>query len=267
MRPKSVHMALPLLAALLATACQAAIIRAPGVEEEEPPDPMEIENPELFFTTDVRPILEANCASCHEDETASQGAVFLVPGDYYASVMTWEGLVVPGEPENSELLNKGDHRGPAFSANDATTVTQWIVAEAMNEEPPPPPPPPEPIMTPTFPVEEGENRIPLVDVGLPGAELVFDATRVGIDGINMLLDDVRVTAGTGGLAISHPVFIIHDDTEMTSWPDPRDPFADTSVSTGPGSTVILTDSHALAPFPDPGSIAVQFDSVQMQDPP
>jgi len=266
MRPKSVHMALPLFAALLGTACQAAIIRAPGVEEEEPPDPMEIENPELFFTTEVQPILEMACASCHEDFETSQGADFLTPGDYYASVMTWEGLVVAGEPEMSELLNKGEHRGPAFSANDAATVSRWIVAEGMNEEPPPPPPPEEPIVTPTFPVEEGENRIPLVDVGLPGAEVVFEAMRIN-SGANMLLSDVRFTAATGGLAVTHPVFIIHDDTEMTSWPDPRDPFADTSVSTGPGSTVMLTNSHALAPFPDPGSIAIQFDSVEMQDPP
>ena len=254
---------LPLLMvpALLVVGCQAAIIRAPGVVEDGEPTP--ISDPESFFLAEVEPILALNCAGCHEDETASRGAVFLNPASYYASVRNYEGLVVPGDTAASRLLTKGEHRGPELSANDATTIGRWIDAEGAVMMPPPVEPPVDAtVTTSAYPVDEGENRIPLTEVGLPGAELVFTAMRIN-SGANMLLTNMELVAGAGGLSITHPRLIIIDDEDASATRLDADTFADVTLRVEAGMTGTLTSTHAVAPFPAMGSIAVRFDSAEV----
>jgi len=249
-----------ILSTVFALGCQAAIIRAPGVIDEE--EPAEINDPASFFTAEVEPILAANCAGCHEDDAASRGAVFLNPASYYASVRNYDGLIVPGDAAASELITKGEHRGPALSANDVTTVRRWIDAEGATMVPPPEEPPVETSVTTTpFPVEEGENRIPMAEVGLPGAELVFTAMRIN-SGANMLLTNLEFVAGAGGLSISHPRFVIHDDEDVSAQRLDADTFADVTLRVDPGMAGTLASTHAIAPFPAMGSISVRFDSVE-----
>ena len=143
MRSSSTVVVLSLLASMLGSACQAAIIRAPGVpEDDEPPT---IDDPAAYFDDNVYPILQAQCASCHTDSSASAGAVFLDPaGDYYASIWAYNdgALFVPGDGAGSLLVRKvtvDTHRGGTVSDNDAATFRAWIDAEGESTTPPPPP--------------------------------------------------------------------------------------------------------------------------------
>ncbi|MCB9593971.1 MAG: hypothetical protein H6719_14655 [Sandaracinaceae bacterium] len=255
---------LSLLGAFVVGGCQAAIIRAPGVIEDEPP-PM-IEDPADYFAENVEPILATQCAVCHEDAGASAGAVFLDPGgDYYASIWAYNdgALFVPGDGAGSLLVRKvtvETHRGGTVSDNDAAILRRWIDAEGETTTPPPPPPPvDDPVVTPFFPIEPGANRLPLADVGLPGSELVFDAMLIN-GGTNLLMTNLELIAGTGGLSVTHPVFIIQDDVSGATRED-RDVFGDFNLSAG--ATAVVAGTHVIAAFPAMGSLAVQFDSAQV----
>ncbi len=252
-----------MLSAPLVVGCQAAIIRAPGAFDDG--GSTTIDDPAAFFAAEVEPILTVNCGGCHEDEVASRGAVFLNPASYYASVRGYDGLVVPGDTAASRLVNKGEHRGPALSANDATTIGRWIDAEGASTTPAPVEPPIDTaVSTSAYPVEEGENRIPLAEVGLPGAELVFTARRIN-SGVNMLLTNVELVAGAGGLSVTRPRFVIHDDADASATRLDSDTFADVTLRVEAGMTGTLASAHAIAPFPAMGSVAVQFDSAEVPD--
>ncbi|MBX3275728.1 MAG: hypothetical protein KF729_36040 [Sandaracinaceae bacterium] len=255
--------ALSLLAAILASGCQAAVIRAPGVlEDDEPPPP--VVDPEAFFRANVEPILVAQCRVCHETTAASQGTVFLAPGgDYYASIWSYrEGrLLTPGDGAGSVLVRKvtvDPHLGPSVSEGEAALFRQWIDAEGMTTEPPPVMPPPvEPMRTGFYPVNEGANRMPLAEVGLSGAELVFTATRI-TGGI--IMTDVVLVAGAGGLVVNHPRFIVRDDTTSMERYE-RDEFSSVTIRAPAGGTGRLVDRFVISPFPTVGSLAIEFDTV------
>lgn len=260
---RKVSWCVPLLLAVLATACQAAIIRAPGAPDEpDEPTPDDVVNAAVFFSEEVEPILVASCGSCHENAGQSAGAVFLEPANYYASVLAWEGLVTPGDPTASELVTKGEHAGPAFAAGDAATVATWIEAEGLNDMPPDMPVDPEPPReTGPFAMDEGVQMIPLDDVGLPGSFIEFTASYEN-GGVNFTMRDVYFNAGGGGLVVTNPRFVIHDDDMATSWDDSSSAFEDRSVRVSAGNREELARAHVLANFPNPGSISVRFDSVQ-----
>jgi hypothetical protein len=119
-----------------------------------------------LFDRNVAPILQAKCMACH------QGAAPDATGPKWmgATSANWYGMItgdVGGEtrfvtavPENSLLLLKGEHAGPAFCNTTNTnsaglnhncsptteeqSVTAWLLKESQerfgNTMPPPPPP-------------------------------------------------------------------------------------------------------------------------------
>ena len=95
-----------------------------------------------FYTTQVKPIFDANCARCHEG-TNHRGGLNL---DTRASLLKGghDGpAIVPGDPANSMLIKLIRHEGPKgdpmdmppkrpkLSDADMATVTQWIQAGAV----------------------------------------------------------------------------------------------------------------------------------------
>lgn len=265
MRSSLPVVALALVASLMGAACQAAIIRAPGVLD--PDDPPVIEDPAAYFAENVEPILETQCASCHTDATASAGTVFLDPGgDYYASLFAYRdgAIITPGDGAGSILVRKvtiDAHRGGTVSENDAATLRDWIDAEGGGTPPPPPPPPDDPVVTGFYPVEDGETRIPLAEVGLPGSELIFTSMRIN-GGVNLFMTNIELAAATGGLSVAHPRFVIRDDTAGTEVAD-RDVFDTVTLRVDEGMRGTLAGTHVIAPFPMNGSLAVQFESAEV----
>jgi cytochrome c len=96
-----------------------------------------------YYTTKVKPILDANCARCHMGENHRGGL----------NIDTHEGLlkgghdgpvIVPGDPTKSLLIKLIRHEGPAddpmpmpppprakLSDADIATVTTWIRGGAV----------------------------------------------------------------------------------------------------------------------------------------
>jgi hypothetical protein len=84
-----------------------------------------------LFDRNVSPILDQRCASCHLGANPVDGPDFLgaAPGGAY-DVLTGDLRMVPARPEDSILLLKGEHTGPAFTMVEAQTVTAWLLKEA-----------------------------------------------------------------------------------------------------------------------------------------
>jgi cytochrome c len=95
-----------------------------------------------FFTTRVKPILDANCARCHEGLNHRGGLSLetrasMLKGGHDGSVL------VPGDPAKSLLVRLIRHEGPAddpmpmppkrpkLSDADIAVVEQWVKAGAV----------------------------------------------------------------------------------------------------------------------------------------
>ena len=110
----------------------------PPVSQEPPCDPAVV-----YFEQDVLPILQSSCAysGCHDAATAEEGIVL----ESYASMMNSEesNLVVPGQPQNSELyevlvednpdklMPPPDDGGPLSQAQ-IDLIWTWLEQGALN---------------------------------------------------------------------------------------------------------------------------------------
>lgn len=92
-----------------------------------------------FYTTNVEPILKANCYRCHGGGQNHRGGLKM---DTRANLMHGgkDGAVLtPGHPEQSRLITLIRHEGPAadpmppkskISDADIATITAWVKAGA-----------------------------------------------------------------------------------------------------------------------------------------
>jgi mono/diheme cytochrome c family protein len=96
-----------------------------------------------YFTAQVKPILEANCAHCHAGPNHRGGYSMntresLLKGSHHAPV------IVPGDPDSSFLVKLIEHQGPAddpmpmpppprpkLSDEQIATIQAWIKAGAV----------------------------------------------------------------------------------------------------------------------------------------
>ena len=91
---------------------------------------------EISYATDVRPILESRCASCHMGEFVSEG----LDMNTYESLMegSENGPVIdPGDAKHSLLIQKVTEgkmpkRGPKLTPTQIQILTDWINAGAPN---------------------------------------------------------------------------------------------------------------------------------------
>jgi len=100
-----------------------------------------------LFDRNVVAILDLRCAACHAGSNVADGPDFMGPSRtaYYGAI-TRDTRFVTARPEDSLLILKGEHTGPAFTPTEAQTITAWLLKEADerglapgNNEPPPPP--------------------------------------------------------------------------------------------------------------------------------
>jgi len=100
---------------------------------------------EAFFAKEVYPELQLTCAFCHaapkNPVSAPQWMGFDEAGSY-ERMLAYEGFVA--WPENSNLVLKGEHTGPAFTASQRKAVTAWLELEAEARGIAQPKPAPEP---------------------------------------------------------------------------------------------------------------------------
>lgn len=248
------------LAAACLLGCDAGTVVAPGIGSASgEPDPMV---GSTRFESEVLPLLESRCASCHVDKPSAPA--FMAGPDVYETVMGWPGLVVPGDPGASAILTKGSHAGPAWRSSEERVVADWILAEG--EAGPRPDAgavvpggggvaPGDTVMTSPIPVDSGRHAIDLGEVGLPGAVLSFSANRVAL---GMHLGDIAITAGSIGVRVVHPRLVVWVAGAPVR---DTDRWAGADFSVPAESTVSLATSLVLEEFPDPGALSVEFDSA------
>jgi mono/diheme cytochrome c family protein len=80
------------------------------------------------WTEDVLPVLELQCVSCH-GATAEFPFLAGDTDDDVRGTLLASGYVSVDEPTSSQLLVKGPHEGPPFSAADASAILAWLAAE------------------------------------------------------------------------------------------------------------------------------------------
>ena len=84
-----------------------------------------------FFKSNVEATLDAKCSSCHSADQPGIGPDYL--GDdrsqWYTSLVR-DPRMVPDSPDNSLLLLKGVHTGPALQSFEYLAVRQWLTIEA-----------------------------------------------------------------------------------------------------------------------------------------
>ncbi len=109
-----------------------------GTIIEDPCDPDTI-----YFQNDVLPILISNCAisGCLDPETAKNG-IILSTYEYVMSSSSDEDLVVPGNAEESEMIEKITEEDledrmppppyPPLSSEEINTLITWIEQGALN---------------------------------------------------------------------------------------------------------------------------------------
>ena len=98
--------------------------------------------PQLSFKTDVAPLFDANCATCHHHAAGATSGVDLSAANAYASLMgnNSKGIVYikAGDPDNSVLMDyltaNGENQMPTSGLNPEVNaaVSTWIQQGAKN---------------------------------------------------------------------------------------------------------------------------------------
>lgn len=94
---------------------------------------------QVDFTTHVKPILEAKCAVCHNQE-ALPGRMSLASREEARRSGTLGGFIRPGDPESSPLLTRIDSAhsqvkamppvGESLTADETALLKRWIAQGA-----------------------------------------------------------------------------------------------------------------------------------------
>lgn len=93
------------------------------------------QNKHIDFNTDIRPIINNKCITCHGGVKQSGGFSLLFPADALVPNESGKPAIVPGKPEKSELIRRVKHHDPEFrmplekeplSEKEIGLLTRWI---------------------------------------------------------------------------------------------------------------------------------------------
>lgn len=108
----------------MASSSTSSVSSSSGGESELEPSAAE-----KAFVEEVYPAIAPACVSCHG--TGAVGPQFLGPdaASSYATIRKFPSIVT--SPEQSRLLTKGKHSGPALTAAQAAASTNWLELELL----------------------------------------------------------------------------------------------------------------------------------------
>lgn len=280
-----------LLLSLCAGACLPDATRppTPAAPEPPPPPPPDLASPEevpdggveltaqQLFRMEVQPSLEGTCGPCHK---GAIGPAFLASArtdryDPYPTVIGWDNFLVES-PEQSLLLTRGQHEGPAMNTDQAERVLRWLRKE-KEERDRLTQPSKRPQVRPFVPrLAPAQNRLELRELSplLDGAHVTFTAS-LGSGGRGLTLRDVRfVNALPGALPedqrtvrVVHPLFVVWSGGAPQ--PDLADSLAtldrsyklDETDGGGPG--VQLATLLALPSYRSGDSVSLAFYALEL----
>lgn len=217
-------------------------------------------DPQTLFDTQVKPEVSASC-SCHYTQQISISPFLGMGSEYDAITKYGNGKFLTPVPDDSLLLLKGMHVGPAFTPEQATAVRGWLSAEAATRGSGMSSP-----TTPTVAIRIGSFFMSLEALTKdPLASITFDLAQVA--GTTYRISNLKVNAGpSGGIQIKHPRFIIFTASGAT--PEASDGLstvdqtvtAGMSMALGSGS-LLLTDLPASS-----ARLAIAFQVISVVNP-
>jgi hypothetical protein len=142
------------------------------------------------------PSFESTCGPCHVQGT-SNAPPYLGGSDPYTTIKTYAGMVV-ANPQQSILLTKGAHEGPALVDPLRASITAWLTAESAGA-------PAGPVTTAPFAVTTGANQVDLSSL-VPGAAITFTASTSG-DYLYLTAIDF-VAPGGSTVTVTYPIFYV-----------------------------------------------------------
>lgn len=179
-------------------------------------------DPKVYFASEVKPELASSCGICHQT-VQSTIQPFLTVGSEYSAVIGYNnGAFLTANPDESILLKKGKHIGPALTESQYAKVRTWLSIEAatrgkgMNSP-----------TTPTVPIRLGDFSMNLETllapvVTDPLASITF--TLELLPGRVYRIKNLMLNAGpTTGIHIKHPRFVVFSTTGAT--PEANDAFS------------------------------------------
>jgi hypothetical protein len=93
------------------------------------------DNQQIDFNTQIRPIINNKCITCHGGVKQSGGFSLLFPAEALMPNESGKPAIVPGEPEKSELISRIKHHDPEYrmpleeeplSEEEIDLLTEWI---------------------------------------------------------------------------------------------------------------------------------------------
>ena len=219
-------------------------------------------DPQGLFETTVKPILvNAGCQGCHAIQQMTV-APFLVPDDEYNSITKYNmGSFLTTVANQSLLLNKGAHQGPALTSEQKTPILAWLEGEALTRGAGGNSP-----TTPTVAIRAGDFYINLQSlVDDPLAKITFTLSAFGTRSYRVT--NLQLTAGPeSAIHVKHPRFIIFSATGATA--DPSDALSTVEMTTpGPSTTVTLSNGLLLDNLPaSTARLALAFQTVEKTGP-
>lgn len=94
-----------------------------------------------LFDRNVASVIQGKCATCHANTAAGDGPDFLGsspnPATWYEAMSVRTTVIgnVPfiqvATPQDSPLISKGEHTGPALSVTEKDAVSAWLIKEAQ----------------------------------------------------------------------------------------------------------------------------------------
>lgn len=241
----------------LALALAACTARVPG-EGVSDDDPRAVLRGQ--FNSDVRPLIQRNCAQCHDGSMPLIGWME-VDEDYptiYDRVMSWPALINIVTPEQSRLVTKGAHDGPAWASGDLPQITAWIESEAAfgstgNE-----------VDTMAITPAVGPNEFDLGAIGVGDAAGCLLRFQYDFSPPIVTVNDIRVQGDADGCVLDQPVVGVVTDPDgdgtETTWYDPNHKFQNLSVVVGANEEVPIGSVTAswVPPEELEGTIKLQF---------
>ncbi len=242
----------------LSIGCAPPLIERPGatntVDSTEPLDGRGL------FEYRVKNELVGSC-SCHGQGVSGFDA-FLKTGSEYDSVTAYRGgLLVPSTADQSPLISKGAHTGPALTTDQTNIVKGWLDVEAVERGKGGSSP-----TTPAVPFIVGDYYISLRQLTKdPLARITF--TMELVSGRTFRLTKLALTSGIGGgIKIKHPrlVYITAGGATL----EPSDALSTVDVTADAGKTVTIGSGAILLPNVPASSslVAFVFEQITVVNP-
>lgn len=217
-------------------------------------------DPQTLFDTQVKPLVAASC-SCHYTQQITISPFLAMDGEYDAITKYGNGKFLTPVPDDSLLLLKKEHTGPAFETDQAKTVRGWLSAEAATRGSAMSSP-----TTPTVPIRIGTFFMSLQGLTQdPLSSITFDLSQVS--GTTYLIANLKVTAGpSGGIQLKHPRFIIF--TAAGAVPESSDGLSTVDITVTAGSSMTLGSGNLLLTELPASSarIAMAFQTISVVNP-